>query len=141
MTSPSPETDPETIKRHESLIYRSRLMIVLSVAGFMATVLSATPVGFWALIVAMVLLLLGAVWTILTMISLKRVKGPWIGHVVLVLLLLGDLYFTANAGINLAFWGVTSDYRECVQNSLTISSTGQCQTDLFDALMNRLLGR
>lgn len=141
MTSPNPEADPETTRRHESLIYRSRLMILLSVAGFMATVLSATAVGFWALIVAMVLLLLGAVWTVLTMVSLKRVKGPWIGHVVLVLLLLGDLYFTANAGINLAFWGVTSDYRECVQTSLTISSSGQCQTDLFDSLMNRLLGR
>ncbi|MCT1366435.1 hypothetical protein [uncultured Kocuria sp.] len=141
MTSPNGEANPENIKRHESLVYRSRLMIVFSVAGFMGTVLSVTPVGQWSLVISMVLLALGVVWTILTMVSLTKTRGPWVGHVVLVLVLLANLYFIANSGINLALWNVTNDYRDCVQNSLTISSSGQCQSDLYDTLMSRILGR
>ncbi|WP_129360769.1 hypothetical protein [Rothia uropygioeca] len=141
MTSPSPAQDQPNPKHRGSLVYRSRITILLSVAGLVATMLSSTRYGMAALVVSMILMILAAVWCILTMIALKKARGQWIGYFVLALVLLANFYFAANAGINLAMWSVTSEYRECVQNSLTISSNSGCQQSLYDSLMNSLTGR
>lgn len=141
MTSPQPAQEQPDTPHHGAVVYRSRLTILLSAAGLAATLLSTTRFGAAALMVSILLLLLAAVWSVLTMVSLKKAGASRIGYVVLSLVLIACLYFMANAGLNLAMWSVTSDYRECVQNSLTIASADTCQQSLYDSLMNSLTGR
>lgn len=138
MTSPSPAEDQTNPRHHYSLVYRSRITILLSVAGLVASLLSTSPVGAAALVVSMILMIAAALWCILTMVALKRIRAGWIGYVVLSLVLLADLYFAANAGVNLALWGLTSEYRECVENSLTISSGDGCRQSLYDSMMSKI---
>jgi drug/metabolite transporter (DMT)-like permease len=128
-------------RRANAVVYRTRVTVLLAVAGVMASFLAGDGGGGrWFLAASLVLLLAAAVTDIAAMVALKRAGSGRAGYVFMILILLGCLYFALISGVNLAMWQLTEGYRECVDTSLTLSSSSGCQDSLYDSIMSRLTG-
>ncbi|MCP3426437.1 hypothetical protein NBM05_10595 [Rothia sp. AR01] len=134
-----PGEEPGAERAGNAVVYRTRVTVLLAVAGVMATFLAGDGSGGRWFLGAAVVLLLAAVGTgVGALVALKRAGSGRAGYVFMSVIMLSCLYFALVSGVNLAMWPLTEGYRECVDTSLTISSASGCQESLYDSIMSRL---
>ena len=114
---------------------RTRVLVLLAVVGLICSMFSTLPHGWIPLTVGAAALTAAAGVAISLYPPLVRAKATAFAHAMVTVVLGMTLLFALNLTVTAATWGLTAEYRECVQNSLTISSQASCQQILKDSLL------
>lgn len=139
----SPGQQPSSVEEQKRLRLAAsvRSIVLFSMVGMAGTILAtATPWGVWGMVVGAVALLVATVFSVRALVQARALRLRGAGRTLLVLVLLGTLYFTVNAAVNVSFWGVTEDYRDCLQHSVTQRSQDRCPEVLQDSVMRWMPG-
>lgn len=139
-STPPSEPSPQVRAARDQLTRRTRAAVLLAVAGLC---LSGFTTGAWGpalLVVCAVLFLGSAACCVAALVSLKRAGARWPAFLMTSLFLLATLYLALSMVLNLVLWNATAAYRDCLHESLTISSSARCQGTLEDSIMRSLTG-
>ena len=130
-----PEPTPAELTGRAQVRGRIRILVLLSLTGLICSMFSTRSYGWVLLILGAVALLTAVGFAISLYPALARAKAPAFGHVVASVVLLMNLLFAFNMTLTAALWPMTQDYRDCVENSVTLSSQASCQKVLEDSLL------
>lgn len=128
MTAPSQDSAAQAYRSVSAWV---RISIVLMLGAYLAAG-AALP---WKL-AAVVLGVAGVVVGTIATIKVFRAQLPGFMRAIIPLATLACLLFTLSTGVQSLFYGPTSDYEQCVHNSVTERAQSQCQRDYQDKLRN-----
>jgi hypothetical protein len=128
MTAPSQNSVAEEFRNVSAWV---RAAIILMLGAYLAAG-AALP---WKL-VAVALGVAGVVVGVVTTVKVFRAPVPGFMRATIPLATLACLLFTLSTGVQSVFYGPTSDYEQCVQDSVTDRAQSQCQRDYEEKLRN-----